>query len=68
MSNIPEDSMLRRHYLTELKSQQDILLQKFADKIEQPKESRMEPEVPKFISNEVLMTGIFIFLLVVLFL
>ena len=70
MTHIPEDSMLRRHYLTELKSKQDILLQKFIDhtEITKPNDTSVYAPPPLW-SNNVLIPLIgFLFFLAILFL
>ena len=64
---IPEDSMLRRHYLTEIKSQMDKHFDEFlAQAILE--ESSTPDDVPYDNRFPVFATAGFIFLLVVLFL
>ena len=43
MTNIPEDSMLRRHYLTELKFQQERNIEKFMNQTKPQIEQAIEP-------------------------
>lgn len=65
--SIPEDSMLRRHYLTELKFQQDKSFQSFYDATQPKIETNTYTE--PFWSNQVLIPAVlFAFFLAVLFL
>jgi len=70
MSRIPEDSVLRRHYLTEMKYQQDNMLQKFTDHASEICKATTKP-MPQstFITCENLMASFFVvvFLVVVFF-
>lgn len=69
MNLIPEDSMLRRHYLTELKSRQDRCFEKMT-KATQPSAVAevVEPDYYPFWSNEVIIPLIaFAFFMAVIF-
>ncbi len=69
MTNIPEDSMLKRHYLTELKSQQDKRFQYFLDYVDQPKiENGVTMAEPIWSISTMVPAILFLFFLGVLFL
>lgn len=65
---IPEDSMLRRHYLTEWRNNQDKQLLKGLCNQEQEYVTYTTSKVPDSHPFPVWTTGMFIFILVVLFL
>ncbi len=69
MTNIPEDSMLRRHYLTELKAKQSANFDGFLKATEKTLNPESEVHYYPFWSNAVLMPLIgFVFMMCVVFL
>ena len=69
MTNIPEDSMLRRHYLTELKAKQTANFEGFMKATERALTPDSEVHYYPFWSNAVLLPLIgFVFMMCVVFL
>lgn len=69
MTNVPEDSMLRRHYLTELKSKQSANFDAFLNATKSALEPESEVHYYPFWSNAVLLPLIgFVFMMCVVFL
>ena len=54
MNNIPEDSMLRRHYLTELKSKQTTNFETFMNATQKNQSPEVTVEYAPIWSNQVL--------------
>lgn len=68
MTNIPEDSMLRRHYLTELKNKQTATFESFLNATQKTLEPETTVEYYPFWSNQVLIPLIaFAFFMAVVF-
>jgi hypothetical protein len=69
MTNIPEDNMLRRHYLTELKAKQSANFDGFLKATENTLNPESEVHYYPFWSNAVLLPLIgFVFMMCVVFL
>lgn len=65
---IPEDSMLRRHYLTELKNKQQSIFEDFTSIAIEGKGTQIEslPEAPSSLPFFNIVTGLAIFFVLVL--
>jgi hypothetical protein len=69
MTNVPEDSMLRRHYLTELRNKQTANFDAFISATKTVLEPESEVHYYPFWSNAVLLPLIgFVFMMCVVFL